>query len=358
MRPRTRVLLLTGALLLAPLAGSATPAAAATPDRYGFAYLDNPAPPAGYVPDLSRQFSGGPPVTVSPTGPVGMYQVRFPGQAAPGGVAHVTAVNRTGEWCMVQDYLPVGADEVVNVRCYRPGGAPANSRFTVLFSRSSGVVPPAAGSYASLRSSPGGAVMATYNSLGPANTVLLGGVGSYQATLPAVGAGGSLTGGLQVTATNGATPARCKVAGWTTTGAGQTVQIRCVNPAGAPAYAGWTLSWQGKRAINGGLAPPSRFGYLFDTLGVPPPATVHNSLGGAAVAGAAGVGLRTVNFSLIGLQQDHMQVTAVGSGPEYCTMAQPWTTSGGTVTLRYVICYTNAGALITQPSLVTYMSRG
>lgn len=357
MGPRTRVLLLTGALLVAPLATTATPAAAATPDRYGFAYLDTPTPPGAYVPDLSRQWSGGPPVTVSPTGPVGMYQVRFPGQAAPAGVAHVTAVNRTGEWCMVENYGPSGADEIVNVRCYRPGGALANSRFAVLFSFSSGMVPAASGAYASLRSTPAGGVMATYNSLGPPNSIAWLSAGTYRATLPGVGAGAALTGSVQVTAANGAVPARCKVINWTTTGAGQDVIVRCVNPAGVPTNTGWTLSYQHKRAINGGLAPPTRYGYLFDTLGAPPPAAVYNSLGGAAVAGAAGTGLRAVNFSLIGLQQDHMQVTAVGSGPEYCTMAQPWLTSGGTVTLRYVICYTNTGALVTQPSLVTYMSR-
>ena len=49
MGPRTRVLLLTGVLLAAPLAVPASPAAAATPDRYGFAYLDDPTPPAAYA---------------------------------------------------------------------------------------------------------------------------------------------------------------------------------------------------------------------------------------------------------------------------------------------------------------------
>ena len=73
------MLLLTGVLLAAPLAVPESPVAAATPDRYGFAYLDDPTPPAAYVPDPSRQWSGGPAVTVSPTGPTGMYLVRFPG---------------------------------------------------------------------------------------------------------------------------------------------------------------------------------------------------------------------------------------------------------------------------------------
>lgn len=331
-------------------------AAALTPDRYGFAYLDTDNPVGAYVPPLARQWnSAGPPISVTQPGPVGQYRVRIPGAAAAAGVAHVTAVNRTGQWCQVEDYLPSGADEVVDVRCFLPGGVPSRSRFAVLFSTSSGVLP-AATAYASLRVTPGGGIVATYNSVGAPNTVTYLGGGDYRVFLSAVGGAPALNGMVQVTA-RGTVPARCKVSAWTTTPNGQDLRIRCFDSGIVPTPSAWTLSYQSKRAITGALAPPNRFAHVFDTLGAP--AVPYNSLGGAVAVGAGGLGLRTVDFSAVGTQPDHMQVTAYGAGPQYCGMAQPWTTSGGAVSLRYVICFSGAAGapLTTQPSLVTYTSR-
>lgn len=347
--------LLAAALLAAPLALAApAPAAAAPPDYYGFAYSQTAVPAGTYAPDPTRQWvtSGGI-ATVTRTG-IGAYTVIFPGIGIPDGIAHVTAVTRTGEWCQVLAYGPSGTAERVDLRCYRPGGSPADSRFSVVFS--SGLGPAAPGQYAHLRATPAGTLATSLNTSGAANTVSPAGTGFYSVTLPGIGVSSTgQTGGLQVTAT-GSGPGRCKVATWSSTGAGQNVIVGCVNPAGAPANYGFTLSYQFTRSIVSSTAPPTRFAYVFDTLGAVPAGAWYNPGGGYSLS-TAGTGLRQVLFYAVGTQPDHIQVTAFGRGSEYCTIASPAFLNGSTVVLQYVVCYTNAGTYVTQPSLVSYTSR-
>jgi hypothetical protein len=344
-----KIVLVAAALVAGPLAA---PADAAPPGDYGFAYSQVATPGGTYAPDPTRQWvSSGGVATVTQTG-TGAYSVTFPGIGGTGGIAHVSAVNRTGEWCQVRSYGPVGTNERVDLLCFRPGGAPADTRFSVLYSSGAGV--PA---YAHVRATAAGTVATSVNSAGAANSVTPAGTGFYSVFLSAVGLGaGSPAGGLQVTAT-ASTPGRCKVATWSSTANGQQVVVGCVNPAGAPANLGWTLSYQFTRSIVSSATPPTRFAYVFDTLGAVPPGAWYNSAGGGFGLATAGVGLRQVQFPAVGASPDHTQVTAYGRGPEYCTTASPATLSGGTVTLQYVVCYTNAGTYVTQPSLVTYTSR-
>lgn len=224
--------LLAAALLAVPLAAAVPgPAAqAAPPGQYGFAYSQLATPGGTYAPDPTRQWvSSGGVATVTPTG-TGAYTVIFPGIGSTGGVAHVTAVTRTGEWCQIRSYRPSGTSERVDLLCFRVGGAPADTRFSVLFS--SGVGVPA---YAHVRAASNGAITASANSTGAANTVLSAPPGLYSVTLPGVGLGaGSPAGGVQLTA-NGSVPARCTVASWSTGAAAQQVVVSCVNPAGQPA---------------------------------------------------------------------------------------------------------------------------
>lgn len=346
--------ILLAAVLAVPLLAAA-PAQAAPPDQYGFAYSQVATPGAPYVPDPTRQWvSTGGSVTVTRTA-LGAYSVIFPGLAGTGGIAHVTAVNRTGEWCQVASYGPSGSAERVDLRCFRVGGGPADTRFSVLYSAGAGSGAP--GGYAHVRALAGGGFAVSANSTGAANSVVLGSPGIYTVTLPGVGLGaGSPAGGLQVTAV-GTVPARCKVLGWSSTASGQTVGVGCTNPGGGAANSAFDLSYQFARPIVSGAPAPTRFAYVFDTLGAVPPGTFLSSVGGGYGLVTAGVGLRQVQFTGVGVMQDHLQVTAFGGGPEYCTMASPGTVSGGTVTLQYVVCYTPAGAYTTQRSLITYTSR-
>jgi hypothetical protein len=351
------VVALATALVAGTLVGAATPAAAATPDGYGFAYLDAPSQMIGvpYAPDPAHQFTtNGGVVTVTRTG-TGFYTVLFPGLGKPRGIAHVTAVNGSPVWCQLLGYGMSGADEVVRVACVHFGWVLSDSRFTVLFSTSS--APPAApGAYGYVRSDPVGTVLDSYNSAAGAVSVAHGGFGNYSVVLSGLGAPGQ-AGGVQVTAVNGGGPARCKVAAWGVDPAGVTVRVRCFDAAGALLDSGWTLSYQRDRAISGAVSPPKLFGYFFDAPGAPLE-TNGNSVGGLGVntVVAAGVGLRLVKFPFVGALQDHVQVTAVGPGSQWCGLNTIWGTFGGDAVVRDVICFDGA-VLSDQPSLVTYTSR-
>ncbi|CAM5242432.1 hypothetical protein SCYAM73S_00975 [Streptomyces cyaneofuscatus] len=120
-RPGRAVLLVFAMLaaLLAAAVPTATTAQAAVPDRRGFAYLDNATPPAGYVPDPSRQWGSWTspstnPVKVDQIG-LGSYVVHFPLIGGPGGVAHATAVSSAARWCQIADWKTVGSGQDVYV---------------------------------------------------------------------------------------------------------------------------------------------------------------------------------------------------------------------------------------------------
>ena len=83
-----------------------------------------------------------------------------------------------------------------------------------------------------------------------------------------------------------------------------------------------------------------------------------NSLGGLNTVRTAGVGLRFVVFPRVGLLPDDVQVSAFKVGPGFCNLLSLWATpaSAAQVIVRDVACYTAAGTLKNQSSLVTYVS--
>ncbi|MDY0814387.1 hypothetical protein [Kitasatospora purpeofusca] len=353
-----RALLLVLAVLAA-LVGVSLPAAgpahAAVPDRWGFAYLDIPNPPPGYVPDPSRQWGSWPtpaanPVKVDQVG-TGSYVVHFPLIAGPGGIAHVTAVGRTGSWCQVRGWGTAGTGQDVAVGCYRPGGAPEDTRFTVLYTTSSGVPSPPAGSYGYVFANPTGSVVTQYNSAGGTDTVGPGGTGIWKVWLPGLGQA-TPVGNLQVTAVDAAAGARCKVADWSPAATGQTVVVACFNAGNAPYNTRWTLSYSEKRAVHGPALPPNSFGYLWFNGGLPP-GTNYNSSG--AVNTLTGSVPYTVNLPNIAVPSDTAQVTAFGPGPDYCGLATPWGRSAGTVNL-FALCFNGSGSPIAARFFTAYTS--
>ncbi|MEO3813542.1 hypothetical protein ABGB17_31480 [Sphaerisporangium sp. B11E5] len=352
-------LLCVFALVAAGIAVGGTSAEAAAPNRWGFALVDIPSG----IPNPTHQAGSWPAgfnVTVSPMG-VGQFLVTFPqiGTTARG-IVHVTAVSTGPVSCQVQRWGTNGVDELVIVQCYQFPGTPVNSAFTVMFQESSGTVPPAQGGLAYVHWT-GGSIGSTFNSLGATNTVIPAGVGLWTVTLNGMGTG-TQAGGFQVTAVDPQAPARCKVAGWLTSSAVQQVQVRCFDAVNNPRNTAWNLTWQFRRAITGGAAPPAYFGYTFDnspaTAGpyVPVPPNVNfNSAGGAVTLQRTGVGHRLVNFTGIGVLPDHVQATAFGPGPEYCNIFTLWATSGGVVWIRNVVCYFSTTP-VNHPSFVTYTS--
>ncbi|WP_283137560.1 hypothetical protein [Rhizohabitans arisaemae] len=334
----------------------APPANASVPNVWGFAYVNV----AAGVPSLAHQAGSWAPglnVSVAPGGLPGQTIVKFPGIGVPGGVVHTTAVVDAPHWCQVEKWGPSGTDEVVSVRCYQYGGAPAFAPFTVVFQESSGPLPaPKAFGYVHW----GGLAVATqYNSALAVNTVTPVTTGRWDVALPGLGSAG-LSGNVQVTAVNTTRPVRCKVARWSGNLAQQNIRVHCFDGTLNPYNTGWTLTYHRERAITGMALPPKNFAYTFDNNPalspyVPPAPVNYNSQSAVNTIQTSGVGLRLVTFPQVGTRPDHVQVTAYGSGPEYCHLQGLWFTTGVDAYVRNVSCW-NATTRQPKESLVTYTS--
>jgi hypothetical protein len=357
-----RTTAVTGAAcLVAGLAlGAAGVAQAAVPSKWGFAYVDKPAIPG--IPDLAHQAGSWPAalhVHVTP-GLTGQVFVRFPHLASRGGVVHVTAVNQGPVWCQVQKWRPAGPDEVVAVRCYKAGGIPVFSPFTVLYTTSSKGAFPAARAYGYVHYQPGPGIVARFNSAGAANTVTAGPPGVWVVRMPGLGSAPQ-AGGVQVTAVDAAGPAKCEVAGWVSTPAGQRFLVRCYNGLTTPLKTGWSLSYQRGRAITG--AQPKLFAYTFNNhplipgpYAPVPPGVNFNSLGGVNTILRAGGGLSLVQFPRVGTLPNTVLVSPFSAGPGFCNLLTLWGTFGSNVVVRDVACFTATGAHQGHAALITYTS--
>ena len=340
------------AVLAAGLAvvGPGGAAQAAVPDRLGFVLWNGGAPVAsGTWPAAT---------TVSVIG-VGRYSVIFPGQAAAGGVAHVTAINSSPHWCQVMSFGPFGADERVFISCHRPGGAADPSPFSAIFSSSSG---PAAGAgrFGYVNSQSTGALVSQYNSAAALNSVTHTGVGQWLVKFPGLTTPGPVDGGLQSTAVSPQIPARCKVGAWSSSPvSGQAVKVACFDAGGAPLDTQFTLTYQYQRSLYGAVLPPKYFGYLWNTPPLGPPSTNFNSqVGpGANTIVSTGPGLSLVKFPRLAVPPDDVQVTAAGPGSEFCGLNWFWTYSGADTIVRDVNCFTNAGAAVNTGFLISDNSR-
>lgn len=342
---------------------AAASAEAALPWLWGYAYVRSSS-----VVDAAHQNGSWPDgfkAEVSPGGP-GQVFVKFPQIGiASGGVAHVTAISRSADWCQVQEWRQSGADEIVAVQCYRHGGTPVFTPFSVVFGHSA-QLPPAPGAFGYVHWN-GSAVAGQFNSSAPgaANSVLASSSpGIWQVTLPGLGSTG-YAGNIQVTAVDPAVPARCKLSGWTPSAAGQKIVVRCHDAADMPLDTGWSLTYHRERAVVS-TVPYYRFAYTFnnepDRVGSyrPLPAAVsHNSRGGGIRIDHVGIGRANVLFSdVTGGYRDNVQVTAFGYGPEFCNLYTPWEsypTYPAYVNIRYVTCY-NGTTQVDHPSMVTYVS--
>ncbi|HEU4424424.1 MAG TPA: hypothetical protein VFR67_18000, partial [Pilimelia sp.] len=287
-------------------------------------------------------------------GAVGQYRVRFPHIASTRGVAHVTAVAGDARWCQIINTVSVGFDQDVNVQCYRHGGVPVNSRFTVMYSTSSGA-PLAGGAYANLHAHMLGGVIHSYNSAGGINLVSRAAVGVYRVRLPGISTG-VIDGNIQVTAAQpNLAPRRCKVANWVPGAGGHDLVVYCFNQFNAPADSWFYLTYQRKRAVFGGLNPPLNLAYLWlPGLGGP---SDYNSQGGVNSVISAGVGQYLVRFPRVAVREGHVQVTAFGPAPDYCHLQEVWAYSGPDVIVRNVICFNAAGVQAPNRFFVTFTSR-
>ena len=188
VRPLVRAVVILAALAAVTF-GLSAPAQAATADRWGFAYVKDPTVAVWTNLDPAHQAGTWAAGTVQ-GGKIapGRFLVKFPGVGLGSrGNVHVTPVNRDGSYCAIVRWYSSGVDEIVDVQCHRVGGANADTRFTVLWTVSSGTLPPGStGSYASVQYGTTGIVQA-YNSTGFGVVVAPGGVGFYLVRFPLVG---------------------------------------------------------------------------------------------------------------------------------------------------------------------------
>lgn len=343
------------AVAVAGAVGVAAPARAAVPDGHGFVLWNGGAAvPSGTWP---------PATTVTAYGG-GFYEIVFPGQAAKGGVVHVTAINERPVWCQALKWGHSGADEIVYVGCFTPGGLGTDTPFTAVFTSSS---PPdgIAGHYGYVHADSTGAIQSEYNSaLGGGNVVSpSGGPGEYLVRFPALGTPGPYDGSLQATAVNSGAGAHCEVAKWRSSPSGQDVLVFCFDAFGGKFDTGFTLSYQYERSLLGSAYPPKYFGYVWNAPPPPvpnpgPAATNFNSVFGPGVNAiiSAGTGMTLVGFRGIAQRPDTVQVTASGHSGEFCNLLAFWGYSGSTVLVRNVTCFKASGARVDTGSFTTYTS--
>ena len=362
MRPAARRLaagLGAAGLVMGMALTSAVTAQAAVPDRWGFAFVDRPAVKG--IPDQNHQAGSWPaPMVVhSAPGAPGEVIVRFPSLGTHAGVVHVTAVTQRPVWCQAQKWGISGPDEVVDVRCFKVGGNPVFSPFTVLFTASSGP-PPGTPAYSYLHFEPASGVITSFNTSGGAITVTPQSAGVWTVKMAGLGSPGQV-GGVQVTAVNKSAPAKCELDKWTPGKTAQVFVVRCFDAGSTPLDTGWTLSYQRGRAITG--KHPKQFAYTFDNQPLQPgpytpaPAGINfNSLSGANTINAAGTGLRTVKFQKVGRLPNIVFVTPFQVGPGFCNLTSLWATPVPNVIVRSVSCFDATGHPKSQASLVTYTS--
>ncbi|MDG6106411.1 hypothetical protein Daura_27375 [Dactylosporangium aurantiacum] len=346
MRRLLRVLVAALLVTVAGVAATGSPAAAALPDAHGFVLWNGAATvPSGTWPAATSVAAG----------PAGVYTIKFPGQAAKGGVVHVTAVNSGPRFCQAVKWGPSGLDEIAVVLCSQPGGALVPTAFSAVFEASSGPSGPINGEFGYVDFDDStGTMVDQYNSVGALNGVTPLGGGLYEVKLPGLSTAGAIDGGLQVTAVNG-TPARCKVRNWTSGPGGQVAYVACFTSTGAPFKTRFTLTYQYNQSLWGAGWPPKYFGYLWLRPPVGPPTTNFNSqLGfGANTLLGVGTGLSLVTFPRLAVLPDNIQVTAAGGTSAFCNLLAPWAHTPTDIIVRDVACYDSGGARVDTGFLIS-----
>ncbi|GAB3661542.1 hypothetical protein GCM10027589_23890 [Actinocorallia lasiicapitis] len=380
MRERLiRLLVGIGAVLGVGLVVGAAPVRAdAAGEGYAYVWahtanatLNTPYEPTGYN---ASSFWPSTRNSVTRTG-TGAYTVQFKVEKRTGGVVHVASYGGGSERCKVYNWAPTeiggGLGVLARVRCFTASGSPANAQFVASYTnKTSFAEAPSAYLWADQPSAASYTPAVGYqaNSRGGAGTIIRGGTGLYEVTLPRHGEGG---GHVQVTAYGGGS-AYCKVTNWVPSAGGQKINVRCFTTAGAFTDSMFTLTYvyQGnilnaRNCCGPGPSPvghpaayawadqPSRPSYQAS------PAYSWNYASGAnAVTNItrAATGDYAVRFNAnggqISLADGNVAVTGYGTGSATCKVVG-WATSTG-VRVR---CFSPAGAAADSQFTVAYLGK-
>jgi hypothetical protein len=113
------------------LLGTLTDPWPAVPER-AYLWANDPSS-AAYTPSLSYQYNSGGGTNTVTRSSIGVYQVTLPGIGTSRGHVEITAYGSDSSRCKVASWGASGSDELVNVRCFDPAGAPVDARYAVGF---------------------------------------------------------------------------------------------------------------------------------------------------------------------------------------------------------------------------------
>ncbi|MEV7225954.1 hypothetical protein AB0M79_02875 [Polymorphospora sp. NPDC051019] len=358
---RLRPFVLVVALVAALVPATAGPARAAVANSWGFALVTDPTVPAWTTLDTTRQWGSW--KTSAPDlwaeggrTSAGVFQVRFPRIGSGSlGIAHVTPVDGTGNYCSVVQWWEVAPDQIVLVQCRAPGGVLTDTAFSVMWTYRVSYAPTAT-TYAYLHyRDQENRVVHSHSSLQGMVLAARSSTGSYHVRLYRVGVAGIPAGNLQVTAVQRqAVPRRCKVTNWMFEGTDILAEVSCFDHQGRLTWSDFTLSYHRGRSLTASLGTPQKFGYFhhwrYDAN--------HNSVtgvGGNTISTVA-PGRFTVRYPQLGVDQTHAQVVAEGPGPNYCNLARPWSHVGTDAELD-VVCFDNAGNPVGSRMMAAFTSK-
>ena len=185
-----------------------------------------------------------------------------------------------------------------------------------------------------------------FNSTGATNTIMRTGIGAYTISFPNLGAA---AGTVQVTAYGWGTHT-CKVASWGPSGTTQLVNVRCFNTSGTPVDTYYTVTYARP------LSTPQPMAYVWadqpsSASYTPSLPYQFNSTGAINTITRLGTGYYSVNFPYQSLGYGDVQVTAYGSGSEFCKVVY-WTPNDGV----RVSCFDSTGTPKDTNYDVTFLS--
>jgi hypothetical protein len=252
---------------------------------------------------------------------VGSYRVRMPGLASVSGIAHVTIWRYpiTGA-CSVTGNSVDGIDELIDVRCFGPTGAPADRDFNVFFGEpNTGRTPMAAIRYGDPSQSE-----VRFNSTGGDIGIQHVAPGTYEVTIN--GAGFNDRGNTQVTA-GGGEARRCRPTTLPAPDNETRLRIYCHTLAQrpAPSDGSWQLTYTQDAGLQHDESIPASYVVVDGTQPTPTieNARSYSSTGHLPEVMRLGAGRYFLTFPDIGRDYpypgDTVQLNAVGEQPRYCS---------------------------------------
>jgi hypothetical protein len=308
-------------LVAGPVLAAPAPAYAAT-SVYGYVWANQPST-SSYFASTGYEFSstGGDIEIIR--WETGRYRVRFAGMGSSGGVAHVRSYGPTSNICTVTSWSH-GVDVGINIRCFDPAGALADTRFVAHFTNRTVARgnfaylwaddPTAAGPYQPF-------YKYAYDSTGVPSQIERTATGSYIVYLNALSdlyPDQHNDGHLQVTAYNmGAVHCGMRVIGDENP---TPLGVSCYDTDGNPVDSRFTVSYS-HGVSHLGTAGARGNAYIRNSMTGPTyVAGWWSSSGSEPVVSHAGTGTYRVTFPGLGTSHGHVTVSTQEVVGSYCTI--------------------------------------